>query len=184
MRDMNKGVALVEVATAHVTALRLTGLDNLDPITVYLDNPEPGRGWITIRCWDACWAAGWPSMAGRRVEEFFVERDDHYLAKALSSTPAEVAASGEALIRSLRAELLRRIRDRYMDKDLANRCWEMLDEIEIDDDDCGRDELMTAIFGVEWFRDPPTMPNPDYLYLCRIIQAVRDGLRKYIEEKD
>ncbi|WCH25229.1 hypothetical protein [Aeromonas salmonicida] len=116
MSRMNKDLPLVEVATAHVTALRLTGLDNLDPITVYLDNPEPGRGTITIRCWDACWVAGWPSMSGRSVEEFFVARDDDYLAKNLSSIPEEVTAEGEELTRLLRVEFLRQRRARELDR--------------------------------------------------------------------
>lgn len=183
MSHMNKDLPLVEVATAHVTALRLTGLDNLDPITVYLDNPEPGRGQITIRCWDTSWTAGWRGLSGRSVEEFFVAQNDHYLAKNLSSFKAEVLANGEELTRLLRVEFLRQRRARELDKGLARTFWEGAEGIEISEAHCSDHKLMVAAFGEEWFRDPPTMANSDYLYLCRIIQAVRDGLRKYIEEK-
>lgn len=183
MSALNKDLPLVEVATAHVTALRLTGLDNLDPITVYLDNPEPGRGQITIRCWDTSWTAGWRGLSSRRVEEFFVVQNDHYLAKNLSSLKAEVLASGEGLTRLLRVEFLRQRRARELDKGLARTLWEDAEGVEIGEGHCSDHKLMVAAFGEEWFHDQPTMPNSDYLYLCRIIQAVREGLRKYIEGK-
>ena len=38
---------------------------------------------------------------------------------------------------------------------------------------------MAAVVGDEWWYDLPMVDNPDYTYLCRIIQAVRDGLREY-----
>lgn len=181
MSHMNKDLPLVEVATAHVTALRLTGLDNLDPITVYLDNPEPGRGQITIRCWDTSWTAGWRGLSGRSVEKFFVAQNDHYLAKNLGSIPEEVTVEGEVLAKHLKGMVCGLRRSRKLSKGEARGIWDDCIGVEITEEYCRDHYILTVLLGGGWWHDLPTMPNPDYVYLCRIIQAVRDGLRKYIE---
>lgn len=173
----------MKITTSQVTALVLSELDNLDPITVYLENPEPGRGTITIRCWDACWSASWPSMSGRRVEEFFVTRDDHYLAKNLSSIPEEVTVEGEALAKHLRGLVCGLRRRRKLSKGNARGVWDDSIGMEITKEYCEEHNILVAVLGGGWWLDLPTMPNPDYVYLFRIIQAVREGLRKHIEEK-
>lgn len=39
-------------------------------------------------------------------------------------------------------------------------------------------EHTEIMFGEEWWHvDLPTRPNPEYVYLCRIIDAVREGLK-------
>lgn len=173
----------MKITTSQVTALVLSGLDNLDPITVYLDNPEPGRGTITIRCWDACWTAGWPSMSGRSVEEFFVARDDDYLAKNLSSIQEEVTAEGEVLAKHLRGMVCSLRRSGKLSKGNARGIWDDTIGMDVTEGYCMDHHILTETLGGGWWLDLPTMPNPDYVYLCRIIQAVRDGLRKYIEGK-
>lgn len=173
----------MKITASQVTALVLSDLDNLDPITVYLENPEPGRGWITIRCWDACWAAGWPSMSGRSVEEFFVARDDDYLAKNLSSIPEEVTAEGEVLAKHLRGMVCSLRRSGKLSKGNARGIWDDTIGMDVTEGYCMGHHILAETLGGGWWLDLPTMPNPDYLYLCRIIQAVRAGLRKYIEGK-
>lgn len=181
MSRMNKGLPLVEVATAHVAALRLTGLDNLDPITVYLDNPEPGRGQITIRCWDTSWTAGWRGLSGRSVEEFFVAQNDHYLARNLSSIPEKVTVEGEALAEHLRGLVCGLRRSGKLSKGNARGIWDDTIGMDVTEGYCRDHNILAETLGSGWWLELPTMPNPDYTYLCRIIQAVRDGLRKYIE---
>ncbi|MGS3186518.1 hypothetical protein ACB288_22830, partial [Aeromonas taiwanensis] len=44
---------------------------------------------------------------------------------------------------------------------------------------CFKFRFLNRPLGDEWWYDLPMVDNPDYTYLCRIIQAVRDGLREY-----
>lgn len=108
-------------------------------------------------------------MGGRSVEAFFISCDDHYLAKNLSSIRDEVMAEGEALTNYVSE----------FDKERARELWGDAEGIEITNSYCSNPGLMTAVVGDEWWYDLPMVDNPDYTYLCRIIQAVRDGLREY-----
>ncbi|MFQ2454620.1 hypothetical protein ACK31M_19785 [Aeromonas caviae] len=169
----------MKVAVSQTTRLALTELENLDPITVYLENHEPGRGSITIKCFDESWTAAWGAMGGRSVEAFFISCDDHYLAKNLSSIRQEVMAEGEALTNYVRGHIIQRRKWGEFDKERARELWGDAEGVEITNSYCSNPDLMTAVVGDEWWYDLPMVDNPDYTYLCRIIQAVRDGLREY-----
>lgn len=43
----------------------------LDPITVFVEQYEPGRGRVTLRCYASAWTAYWGSHGSGPVEEFF-----------------------------------------------------------------------------------------------------------------
>lgn len=169
----------MKVAVSQTTQLVLTELESLDPITVYLENHEPGRGRITIQCFDASWTAAWGAMGGRSVEAFFISCDDHYLAKNLSSIRDEVMAEGEAMTNYVRGHIIQRRKWREFDKERARELWGAAEGIEVTNSYCSNPGLMLDAVGDEWWYGLPMVENPDYTYLCRIIQAVRDGLREY-----
>lgn len=169
----------MKVAVSQTTQLVLTELESLDPITVYLENHEPGRGRITIQCFDASWTAAWGAMGGRSVEAFFISCDDHYLAKNLSSIRDEVMAEGEAMTNYVRGHIIKRRKWREFDKERARELWDAAEGIEVTNSYCSNPGLMLDAVGDEWWYGLPMVENPDYTYLCRIIQAVRDGLREY-----
>lgn len=163
--------------------LGLTDLDRLDPVTVYLENFEPGRGKITITCFRKSWSAGWPTMGGRRVEDFFVSCDDEYLAGNLSSCRSHVIITDqEELAMYLRGEILKQRRCGELEKDDALKFWNEADSITLTSDYCSNVELMEAVIGDEWWMALPEKENPDYTHLIRVIQAVREGLRLYIAQ--
>lgn len=169
----------MKVAVSQTTQLVLTELESIDPITVYLENHEPGRGRITIQCFDASWTAAWGAMGGRSVEAFFISCDDHYLAKNLSSIRDEVMAEGEAMTNYVRGHIIQRRKWREFDKERARELWDAAEGIEVTNSYCSNPGLMLDAVGDEWWYGLPMVENPDYTYLCRIIQAVRDGLREY-----
>ena len=41
---------------------------------------------------------------------------------------------------------------------------------------------MYDIFGDEWYDCLPTKPNPNYQYLCRILDVVREALKEVLKE--
>ena len=52
---------------------------DLDQVTVYIENFEPGKGQITILCYGSAWTAYWGAMGEESLEEFFVTATADYL---------------------------------------------------------------------------------------------------------
>lgn len=62
-----------------VTRLEITEAKSLDPIRVYIEDYEPGKGRITISCYDSAWVGYWGGMGGGTISEFFTRSDAGYL---------------------------------------------------------------------------------------------------------
>lgn len=72
------------VKQTTVTRLEITEAPRLDPIRVYIENYEPGKGRITISCYDAAWVGYWGAMSGGTIEAFFCSSHADYLAGGMS----------------------------------------------------------------------------------------------------
>lgn len=64
-----------------VKGYEILDVPRLDPVHVYVEDYEPGRGRITIACYGKAWAfvAFWGAMSGRSIIEFFTDCDAGYL---------------------------------------------------------------------------------------------------------
>lgn len=63
---------------------RISDAPAFDPITVYLEDHEPGRGTLTLRCFDRAWTCYWGSMGGgATLGEFMSRVDAGYIANCL-----------------------------------------------------------------------------------------------------
>ncbi len=172
----------MQVSVTHTTKIMLTQLERLDPVTIYLDNPAPSRGKITIECFGKSWSSFWPAMGGRRVEEFFVSCDDDYLAGNLSSCRSHIPVTDmEELGEFLRGRIVEQRRAGELDKADARKYWDEADNITLTSDYCSNADLMHDVLGDSWWLDLPEKENPDYNYLVLVIQTVREGLREYIK---
>ena len=172
----------MQVSVTHTTKIVLTELEKLDPVTIYLDNPAPSRGKITIECFGKSWSSFWPAMGGRRVEEFFVSCNDDYLAGNLSSCRSHIPVTDmEELGEFLRGRIVEQRRAGELDKDDARKYWDEADSITLTSDYCSNNDLMYDVLGDDWWLSLPEKENPDYNYLVLVIQTVREGLREYIK---
>jgi len=68
------------ISVSTVERIEITGAFNLDPVRVYIEDYEPGKGRITISCFDAAWVGYWNAMGGRTVREFLRQVDADYVA--------------------------------------------------------------------------------------------------------
>lgn len=136
-----------------VTKIIICNVSGLDPIAVYIENPEVGKGKITITCYGKAWTAYWPAMSQATLEDFFCDSHTEYLAENLSSIQKEV-----------------------FDIDAINKLAEKQGVY------CGRDdpwndyEFLGDLFGEDsslWHEQLPKRPNHEYVYLCKIINAVK-----------
>jgi hypothetical protein len=69
----------------------------LDPITVMIEDHEPGRGRLYVYCWGCAWSAWWGAMGGGKgVLDFVARVDAGYLANNLISGRRQFITSRKA----------------------------------------------------------------------------------------
>jgi hypothetical protein len=187
----------MNVETGTVTIVRITDIaasHSLDPIRVTLDDIEPGKGRINIECWGKAWASYWGGMGEKTISQFFASCDNGYLIQNLSSggTLQETRYSGEALAAFARKTICLRRRWREintkinydsLDRETARKLFDAAEELESCEtqESCWQESrLLTKIFGEEWFcslGSESEERNPEYDYLARICDAVREALK-------
>lgn len=165
----------MKIESKKVDTLRITEVKGLDPITVMLENFEPGKGKITIECFGESWTASWGAMSGDTVQQFVCRTDDHYLAKNLSSINSSII-DVEASIKALKA---------MVDEAVNTKSHASFLKDDIDNFESPMQWIQTfsdtaheILGGEPWHYDFPTKTNPKYSYLLRIIQTVRSALKE------
>lgn len=168
----------MKIETKQITTLLITDVAALDPVTVFLENYAPGRGKITIECYGESWTAFWGGMSGNTVEVFFCRCDENYLANKLSSIAGDIFDEVAAREMIKKAILELRKSDEVYGWE-ARATIDNLDGYEsVDDYIRSTDDVIKKVIGDEpWHMDWPTKPNPDYVYLCRIINTVKEALK-------
>lgn len=173
----------LQVELSTVTKLVITGAPRLDPITVFLEDFAPCQGKITISCWGKSWTAYWGGMwEGRNIGQFFCELNTSYIIGYFDQAMKSRQFSGEALAKKAQRIVLKERRLFCYDQDEARELFDeaeyLRDSPSIDHLHGAHGELMTKLFGYEWWHlaDDATEPNPDYVYLERIIRAVQQAL--------
>ncbi len=146
----------MNIEQTEVNKFRISDIDNLDPISVFTEDFGKGHGQITIICFGEAWTNYWPGMGSKTITEFFCSCDEHYLANKLSQIDTEVYD-----IDKLRSDAEKK----------GVECWR---------DDAWNDyEFMSEMYGSdmsEWHYQIPRKENHNYIYLCKIIKTVQDGL--------
>jgi hypothetical protein len=185
----------MKIDRSKVEKLTITGAKALDPITVYAEDIGPRQGKVTIECYGKSWSAYWGGCGDKGVAVFFRSCSDDYIANCLergieaSIVDADSIKDGALRhiitlrrgqpINSYRVpgQLVRFCRDEITAKE-ARGLWEEIDLAEFGDDGWREPKLMQKIFGDEWWYRLPTKPNPDYIYLCRIVRAVQEAFNE------
>ena len=160
----------------------LSELDRLDPVTIHLQNFEPGKGRITIGCYDKSWTAYWGGMSGDPVEAFFIRCNPGYLIGNLAPGLQPMQTSLDGLADKVKAEIRKLRRAQEITAEDAREYWDEADGIQHLDsiDLLGHEhgDLLASVFGEEWWHCLPEEQNPDYHYLRRIVVAVQQGLQR------
>lgn len=173
----------MNVETSTVTKLYITGAERLDPITVFLEDLEPHKGKITVSCWGKSWTAFWGGMwEGLSVGQFFCQLNAAYIIGCFDQQMRSRRFSSDALADKARQMILKERRTFCYDRDEARDLYDEADDLRhspsTDHLHGAHSDLMEKLFGDEWWHltNDSTEPNPDYVYLERIIAAVQQAL--------
>ncbi|WP_236189349.1 hypothetical protein [Pseudomonas pharyngis] len=185
MPTENKTAEPLKVECSTVTKLVITGAPSLDPINVFLEDLAPKRGKITVSCYDKSWHAYWGGMwDGHTIAQFFCELSTGYVIGYFDQSLRSRQFSGDALANEAQRLVLKERRrfdlTSYEARELFDSAEDLRESSSIEHLHAVHSELMTKLFGDEWWHmtSDATEPNPDYAYLERIILAVQQALRQ------
>jgi len=169
----------MKVESSKVEKMKLSEMDGLDPVTVFLEDFEKGQGEITIKCYGKSWTSYWGAM-GSSIKEFFISSPTDYLLKNLSNVDSTVKDFG-GLSEFYEKRVLKDRRSRDIEADTAKRLYEAAQNLCVSnmseiESAASHDSDISELIGDEWWYDIPEAPNHEYQYIERIIKAVKEGL--------
>lgn len=85
------------------SAIRLSDLPGLDPVTVITRDIGPGQGSILVECYGQAWSAYWGGMGPRTVRQFVASCDDDYIVDRMQSGQKATKAQRAYLSRIIKA---------------------------------------------------------------------------------
>lgn len=144
----------MKVEKLEVTKLKISKIQNLDPVHVFLEDIEKGKGRITIVCFGKSWTFYFGGLGDRTISEFIIEANNSYLAGKVDNLESEIPDSHQI----------------QMDAQAAGE-W--------GHDNSHHDlALMSKLYG-DYCPEIPMIQNPEYIYFCRIINTVRSALEGF-----
>lgn len=172
----------MKITSSTVTKIRIDGAPALDPIDVFLEDHEPKQGSVTIKCYGQSWTTFWGSMwEGLTVGQFFCEAPESYVIDRLWPTgKQERIPDYDALPDKLKAEVIRQRRIGTMGKHQARELFDECDGVMVTDTTPDT-KLIEKILDYCWWDHIPMKTNPEYDYLRRIVQAVRQALPQVVQ---
>lgn len=181
----------MRIQVGTVRRIKIFGAPGLDPINVTLEDYDAGRGKIDIDVYGEAWSNYWGAMGEQyTISTFFQKCSVGYLIGKLAPGMGTTRFSNDALLQLTKKTIIDRRRGRHdrsrfdsLDKSEAR---ELYDEVEwrlenIDSPSACHfaSDFLDKAFHEEWWHylaSEAQEPNPDYLYLARIVKAVQDGL--------
>ena len=177
----------MEIVQGTVKKLSLTGLDALDPITVFIEDYEPGKGKITFECFGKSWSYYWGGMGSKGISEFFLSCNVAYLVNCLwdHSLPTS-EPDFDGLTVSVKEYVIEQRREGLIDSSSARELYDIEDWSEYAPEHCYAEwncpnGLDNDVFGDLWFvqdNEVPTRSTSDYCYLARLIEAIREAFKQ------
>lgn len=165
------------------TVTRMTIKDERRRIWVFLENVGPGQGRLTVSCDGDVWSYYWGAMGKSTptLETFIPDCDSHYVTKKLAPQLRSHIEDVDTLVGEARKEIIRCRMEDGTDKQHARYLYDRAEELESGIEE--NQELLSDIFGDEWWYGLPQKPNPEYEYLKGIVETVQKALRQTVKEK-
>jgi hypothetical protein len=176
---------VMKATLSKVDKLLITGIDGLDPIVVYFEDYEKGKGKFTIECWGQAWSHFWPGMGDRTVLEFFYGCNADYILGKIMEQKLMYVTDVEATIVVWKTWFLESRVENNWTKEEAREMW---DDHMSNLDDCNcEDELVNWVNNIdrdmedtysEWWEGMARKLSSDAEWLKeKIIPAIWDAIK-------
>lgn len=183
----------MKIEQGNILKLKITDLKALDPVTVFIEDHEHGKGEITFKCYGKSWSYYWGGMGAGSVIPFFLSCNDDYLANCLwDHSKEQTEFDGDKLEKNIKEILLAKRRDGMLEQSFTREMYDVGDWTDYMPKHTY--DIWTCPFGVDvsefesfaedhlsWM-DMPERSTSDYRYLLRIIAAIREAFSKLNEE--
>lgn len=176
----------MKVEKQQVEKLRVTDIDGLDAIDIYLEKPTETSGKITVSCYGESWSGYWGGVGGTGFESFFKRAPHESIINIFDSKIPFTQPDWDAYKSNLKAALANFDVD---DKEDVLEAIEMTgeDELQRAFDEMGYNETFSSYEvllneGIEddvlelidaSTADVPMMPSYRFVYLSKIIDVVK-----------
>lgn len=179
----------MKVEQSQVTKLVITGVEQHDPIHVYLeDYGDNQNGRVTISESGCSWSCFWGSMGGSLVE-FIQSINNHYWIGNLDSNliyeidaDNDANAANAANAEYAKKQVIKLRKDDEIDQYEAREYWDLIEASDNVKDDCCNSFIggkLFSLFGDDaWYNDWPSVPNPKYLRMESRLNTVREALKQ------
>ena len=177
----------MKIEQTSITKLKLTDLKGLDPVTVFIEDHEPGKGEITFKCYGKSWSYYWGGMGAGAVIPFFLSCNDDYLANCLwDHSRQQYEFDGDGLEKIIKKTLLARRREGFIEKTFARDMFDVsgwedyMPRHTYDEWRCpmfvDEDEFKEFVEDRLCDIEIPERLVGDYCYLLRIIGAIKEAM--------
>lgn len=147
--------------------------EGLDPIHVFIENIKPEVGRLTIACFGESWSYGWCAMGSKTptIESFIQKCHIDYITKKMTSEPPTIDDK-DAVKDDASKTIIEKRKGGELDKEEARELFDDLKYFESIEEDS---DLLSKIYGDDWYCCLPQKANPKYEYVYRIVGAVKEA---------
>jgi len=172
----------MKITETKVTKIQITDIKGLDTTNVILEDFNHGQGKITIECFGKAWTAYWNAMGkNNTIDKFFCDCDNNYLSEKLDPQLQPNIPSENKLQSHAHNYIIKLRKDNEITKEKAKKLIDIIKNHPLNMND---HDTLYEIYGKEWWCNLPQEPNPEYQYLGRIIDTVREALKKRILDNE
>lgn len=168
----------MNIEQSKVRKIRITDIERLDPVTVYTENFERGKGKIVIECAGQSWSSYWPAMGSKTIEQFFISINNGYAINNLAGSLSEEVTDEEAIELMIKKQVIIKRKAKELNQQQASVIWDdvtTLDDLSNNHWFVG--DVCELLFECNVYElDLPQKPNHHYTYLEHICDAVRAAL--------
>lgn len=119
-RDMAEGPTAQGIDLGRVREIRIPARNNLDPISVFVQDQAAGRGRIVVTCYGNAWQGFWGAMGDRTVMEFVAQCDaDYVTGNMISGRQTRMTKAERAYTERIAAEVIAEFRTLLGQRDAA-----------------------------------------------------------------
>lgn len=150
----------------------------VDPIEIVLEDLGPKKGSIFLRTHSETYSAYWNAMPKDTVAQFIASISPDYMISCMTHCMNQVE-DHDAMRNLSKAKVLVL---RKADDLTAHQARELYEEIKDMENPHHHQNVMYEVFGEQWWNAVPCKPNPTYIHLEKVVNAVKEAVKSVIEQ--